>query len=364
MPSLSEALGAYPAPLRSSHIDFDSVQKVPDSHNWPRSGEYPSCDLVGDSVPIIDMVDPDVVSHMGHACEKWGVFQIINHGVPMSLLQKVESQAQRLFSLPIEQKLKGIRGSDQTGYGIPPVSSFYSKYMWAEGFTIVKSPVDSVRRIWPDGYQEFCDVMEEYKKEMRLLATKLLWVMLASLGITKDNVPWVGSTGELEKAAIALQMNWYPVCPEPDRCMGLVEHTDSPLITILLQSSNISGLEILLEDNGQPKWVTVHPIDGALAVNVGDLLHVFTNGRFKSVLHRVLVNHTRPRFSIAHFLGPPTGAPISPCPKLVGPDRPPLYGSVTWDEYISVKAKRHNEALSSIRLPASPLKDHNLVEAI
>ncbi|KAL5975203.1 iron ascorbate-dependent oxidoreductase [Asimina triloba] len=351
MPTLSEALGAYPAPVLESHIEFHSLQKVPDSHHWPRSNDYPI--TTDDSIPVIDFTHPDVVAQLGRACETWGVFQLVNHGVPKTVLDRLEEESRRLFALPVEQKLKGIRGHDQTGYGIPPVSSFFNKHMWAEGFTIVKSPEESVRRIWPDGYKGFCDVVEEYRKAMRQLAIKLLWLMLAHLGIAKEDTNFGGATGDIEGATIALQMNWYPLCPDPDRCMGLVEHSDSPFVTILYQTANIRGLEVLREDddasNG-PRWVTIDPIPGALTINVGDLLHVFTNGRFKTVLHRVLVNRDKSRFSVAHFLGPPTGVPIFPCSKLVGPDRPRLYGQTTWDEYISVKAKHHNGAISSLRL--------------
>lgn len=190
------------------------------------------------------------------------------------------------------------------------------------------------------------DIMEEYEKEMKKLVGRLMLLMLESLGLRKEDVKWVGPTGKFEDTCAAIQLNWYPACPDPKRAMGLAEHTDSPLITILHQSST-SGLQVFRE-KGQ-RWITVHPLAGSLVVNVGDLLHILSNARFHSVLHRAVVNRTSQRLSVAYLWGPPSHIQISPSPQLVTPDRPPLYRSVSLTEYLSVKAKHFNNALNSIR---------------
>ena len=95
------------------------------------------------------------------------------------------------------------------------------------------------------------------------------------------------------------------------------------------------------------------PLPGGLVINVGDLLHILSNGLYPSVLHRVRVNRTRQRFSVAYLYGPPTNVQISPQVKLVGPTRPVLYRSVTWNEYLGTKAKLFNKALSAVRLSSS-----------
>ena len=187
--------------------------------------------------------------------------------------------------------------------------------------------------------------------------------MLGSLGISKADIKWAGPKGNFKGASAALQINSYPACPDPDRAMGLAAHTDSTLLTILHQNST-SGLQVLREGTG---WVTVPPVHGALVVNVGDLLHILSNGLYPSVLHRAVVNRTRHRLSIAYLYGPPSSVQISPLARLVGPGQPPLYRPVTWSEYLGTKAKYFDKALSSVRVfsPVNGLADvtdHNTVK--
>ncbi|KAD6118694.1 hypothetical protein E3N88_09965 [Mikania micrantha] len=241
-----------------------------------------------DPVPMIDLEDPDAMMHVGHACRTWGVFQVMNHGVPMMVLDDMEASGRKLFSLPVHQKLQAARPLDGvSGYGVAPISSFFPKLMWSEGFTIVGSAYEHAQKLWPQGYTHFCEVIEEYKKEMNKLVKR--------------------------------------------------------------------------EGAG---WVTVPPIRGALVVNVGDLLHILSNGLYSSVLHRAMVNRTQHRLSVAYLYGPPSKVRISPLSKLTDSFHPPLYRPVTWSEYLGTKAKHFNNALSIVRLCAQmngfvDVNDHN-----
>ncbi|KAF5202978.1 Gibberellin 3-beta-dioxygenase [Thalictrum thalictroides] len=345
---LSEVFRAHPVHLHDNNIEFESVQEVPDSHAWPQVIDYPSEDLYDvQEVPIIDLMDPNAAKLVGNACETWGVFQVTNHGIPIHLLEEVESEGRRLFQLPAQQKLKAARPPNGiSGYGRARINAFFPKLMWSEGFTIVGSPVEDARQLWPQEYKTFCDAMEEYQKEMKKLSTRLMWIMLGSLGITQEDLKWGALKGESEVTSAALQLNSYPPCPEPKRAMGLAAHTDSTLLTVLYQNST-SGLQVL-KDGVQ--WVTVPPKTGALVVNIGDLLHILSNGRFMSVLHRAVVHRTRHRLSLAYLYGPPSNIQISPFSKLIDQKHPPLYHPVTWSEYLGRKAKHFNKALSTVRL--------------
>lgn len=187
---------------------------------------------------------------------------------------------------------------------------------------------------------------------MNKLANTLMWLILGSLGITMGDIKW-----ELKEACPAIQLNSYPSCPDPDRAMGLAAHTDSTLFTILHQN-NTSGLQVQKEGIG---WVTVPPIPGTLVVNVGDLIHILSNGLYSSVLHRAMVNRTQHRLSIAYLFGPPSNVKISPLSKLIDNVHPPLYRPVTWSEYLGTKAKYFNKALLFVRLcaPMNGLVDVN-----
>jgi gibberellin 3-beta-dioxygenase len=139
MPSrslLADAFRAHPVHVHQKHFDFTSLQEIPDSHKWTQidDEEHPLVDpLNTESVPVIDLSDPNVLQNIGHACKTWGVLQVTNHGIPTSLLENIESASRSLFSLPIQQKLKAARSPDGvSGYGVARISSFFSKLMWSE----------------------------------------------------------------------------------------------------------------------------------------------------------------------------------------------------------------------------------------
>ncbi|XP_020517518.1 gibberellin 3-beta-dioxygenase 3 [Amborella trichopoda] len=343
MPSISS--GDLSSPLDGG-VDFGSVKTVPESHAWqePEGFSLESSDL--DGIPVIDLSTPwwGVAREIGRACASWGAFQVVNHGVPDNVLKRVEEQGWRLFSLPPDQKLKAERGPDEiAGFGAPRITHFFPKRMWTEGFTVFGSPLEQARRLWPHDHMQFCEVIEEYQSEMKSLTVKLLELILEWVGAGKEDLNW-----EVGDSSGVTQLNSYPSCPEPSRAMGLAPHTDSSLLTVIHQS-NTSGLQ-LLDASGQ-KWVTVPPVHGALVVNIGDLLHILSNGRCRSSMHRAVVNRVHHRLSFAYFCFPSPGATVEP---LIGPDEPTaLYRSVTWTEYLRIKGTLFNNALFSLLLPDS-----------
>lgn len=159
---ISDAFQSHPINLHPhKHCpDFNSLHELPDSYAWTHQlDEYPSLDSSFGSelcVPIIDLKDPNALKLVGHACKTWGVFQVTNHGIPLKLLHNIESTCRSLFSLPVQQKLKAARQPDGiSGYGIHRISSFFQKLMWSEGFTIVGSPLEHFRQLWPQDYNKF-----------------------------------------------------------------------------------------------------------------------------------------------------------------------------------------------------------------
>ncbi|PON57958.1 Gibberellin-3 oxidase [Parasponia andersonii] len=358
--TLSEAYRDHPLHLR--HIiplDFGSTPTVPESHVWPHSDGFSSADISGD-LPVVDMRDPDAAELMGRACETWGAFQLMGHGIPMKLIEEVELEARRLFGLPAEQKLKALRSpGGATGYGVARITPFFTKYMWHEGFTIMGSPIDHARELWPHGYQQFCETMESYQKQMKLLADDVMRIMLKSLNISEQELSWLANKNlnqyhTTTAPCTALQLNSYPSCPDPNRAMGLAPHTDTFLLTVLHQTAHIDGLQISKEAGPTGStWVPVRPANGALVVNVGDLFQILSNGRFTSVVHRVVVNQTRrQRFSVAYFYGPPADFAVSPLLSSGQQDQVvvPRYRSVTVKEYVGIKAKNLDKALSLIKI--------------
>ncbi|XP_021825303.1 gibberellin 3-beta-dioxygenase 1-like [Prunus avium] len=343
MGALAEAykhslLDKQPIPL-----DYGSVRTLPESHIWlDQSDESPyvAYSTSPISPPVIDLTDPDAPRLIIQACETWGVFQLIGHDIPTKLMEDVESEAGKLFGLPVDQKLKALRSpGGGAGYGLPHISPFFNKCMWHEGFTIMGSPIDHTRQLWPQAYQGFCETMVDYQNQLKALTEQLIRIIFKSLNINSEEVDWLKDS---QGSSTALQLNSYPACPDPTRAMGLAPHTDTSLITIL--QSKTSGLQVFKEGAG---WILVQPIPGALIVNVGDFLHILSNGVFTTVRHRVVVTQIQ-RFSAAHFYAPPGDVIVSPVmSKDFG--EVPRYRSVSVKGYVETKGKHFEKALSLIK---------------
>ncbi|KAI3677280.1 hypothetical protein L1987_86903 [Smallanthus sonchifolius] len=333
-------------PMTDHHIiplDFDSIDGVPESHTWPPFDEplnkIQTCDLPDSLIPVIDLTNSKAMNLIGQACETWGMFQVINHGVPSDLVKKIESESQRLFALPTHEKCRVLRSTGgATGYGSARISPFFDKGMWHEGFTIMGSCVDDAKVLWPHDFQRFCDTMDAYQNQMKQLTQKLLLMIFQTLDVTQEEIDWAISTHDSQSA---LQLNSYPSCPNPSHALGLAPHTDSLLLTLLHQGG-INGLEFFVEGLG---WRQVYVVDGAFVVNIGDLLHIFSNTKFPIVSHRAVVNQSKHRISVAYFHGPPVESRVAPSAKFQNP----CFKSLLVKEYLSLKSKHFYEALSLIR---------------
>ncbi|XVE54341.1 hypothetical protein DITRI_Ditri03aG0072400 [Diplodiscus trichospermus] len=348
VPSSQTFFSSPSHPQRILPLDFNNVSELPDSHAWTLDDNGPIDPFTQETFPFIDFAKPDVVNLVRDACEKWASFQIINHGIPVSFLSEIESQTRRLFSLPTERKLLVLRPPGTiTGYDSPRMSSFHPKLLWTEGFSMIGSPVEFASQLWPEDHAKFCKVMEQYQAKLKAFSEKLLAILLQSLGLThEDDAKWFEPENGCDETICVLQLNSYPVCPDPARAVGLAPHTDSSLFTLLYQGS-VSGLQVYRDGAG---WVAVEPVKGALVVNLGDLMQIISNGQFKSVLHRAMVNNSQHRVSMGYFYAPPKGAKVTPLSKFIDRDHPPLYRSLTWKEYLDIKAKHFRNSLEKIRL--------------
>ena len=108
------------------------------------------------------------------------------------------------------------------------------------------------------------------------------------------------------------------------------EHSDYGTITFLFQDK-LGGLEVKGVDG---KWISADPIDGAIIVNVGDLLEAMTSGRYPATRHRVVIPEEEKRRktlrqSIAFFIHPDDDVV---CQPLSGPH--PKYPPVTARQHL------------------------------
>lgn len=206
------------------------------------------------------------------------------------------------------------------------------------------SPLEHARRVWPHDYSDFCTVIDDYQEQMMGLSEKIASLMFKSLGLSREDVEWFDEPNGLPRHAF-LQLNSYPICPDPTHAIGFAQHTDSSLITLLYQPNTIKGLQVYRPDLN---WVDVEPISNAIVVNIGDLMQIASNGRFKSVVHRAVVSKDHHRISVVYFFSPNKHVKISPPLKLINDGDLPIYRPTSWKDYFDVKAIYFDKALEMV----------------
>ncbi|XP_021725878.1 1-aminocyclopropane-1-carboxylate oxidase homolog 1-like [Chenopodium quinoa] len=285
-------------------------------------------------VPVINLEEihnkdryAEIVKEVLNASENWGFFQVINHGIPSELLYKMV-QGVRMFHEQDAEVKKKMYTRDRTKQVL--YQSNFDLYTsktanWRDTLTVDTSK--SSGHLDPKELPEICrDVLLEYYNQVLKLSDILLELLSMSLGLEPNHLKKM----ECNKGWTAVNL-YYPACPAPELTQGISKHSDSSFLTILLQDQ-IGGLQIL--HNNQ--WVDVQPIPGALVVNIGDLLQMISNDKFKSVYHRVSANHIGPRISVAFFLHGPRSSPklYGPIQELLSDENSAVYRQFTLSEFL------------------------------
>ncbi|EOA34111.1 hypothetical protein CARUB_v10021617mg [Capsella rubella] len=284
-------------------------------------------------IPVIDMKRLCSVSYMDSelkkldfACQDWGFFQLVNHGIDSNFLEKLETEVQDFFNLPMEEKKKFWQTSGEfEGFGQVNIVSEDQKLDWGDMFILTTEPIRSRKsHLFSKLPPSFRETIEAYSSEVKSIAKVLFGKMASVLEIKR---------GEMEELFgdvwQSIKINYYPPCPQPDQVIGLTPHSDAAGLTILLQVNQVEGLQV--KNDG--KWVVVKPLRNALVVNVGEILEIITNGRYRSIEHRAVVNSEKERLSVAMFHSPGKETVIGPAKSLVERQKQSLFKSMSTQEY-------------------------------
>ncbi|KAM0912970.1 hypothetical protein ACQ4PT_012453 [Festuca glaucescens] len=267
------------------------------------------------SFPIIDMGllseedRPAAMELLHDACENWGFFQVLDHGISTDLMDEVEKMTKAHYKRAREQRfLEFASKTLQEGGG-----KAAENLDWESTFFVRHLPEPNIAEI-PDLDDDYRRVMKRFAAELEKLAERLLDLLCENLGLERGYLlrAFRGSSKQ-GAPTFGTKVSSYPPCPRPDLVKGLRAHTDAGGIILLFQDDRVGGLQ-LLRDGG---WVDVPPTRHSIVVNLGDQLEVITNGRYKSVLHRVVAQTDGNRMSIASFYNPASDAVIFPAPALV-----------------------------------------------
>ncbi|WZZ76089.1 hypothetical protein YC2023_087459 [Brassica napus] len=306
-------------------------------------------------IPIIDLnrlcsstYTASEIDKLDLACKEWGFFQaslklnilnpmdlkLVNHGIDPNFLDKLKSEIQDFFNLPMEEKKKlWQQPGDMEGFGQAHVVSEEQKLDWGDMFYLLMQPARLRKpHLFPKLPLPFRDTLETYSTKVKTIAQTLLVNMEKALKIEPKEIEELFG----DELGQKMKMNYYPPCPEPDQVNGLTPHSDATGLTILLQVNEVEGLQIKRDG----KWVTVKPLPNAFIVNIGDMLEIITNGTYKSTEHRGVVNSEKERLSVAMFHNAAMGKEIGPLRSFVERQKAALFKSVTTEEFLKVLFSR------------------------
>ncbi|KAH6755404.1 hypothetical protein C2S53_013445 [Perilla frutescens var. hirtella] len=289
----------------------------------------------------------EVIEEVRQASQKWGFFQMVNHGVDTSVMEAVLQGTRRVHEQPREAK-----AALYTSDGAPDVR-FYTinerldegdAASWRDAFSCKFT--DGV--LDPNLIPSVCrNEIEDYMKELIKMRDVLSELLSEALGMSKE---FLGQLQCMESEYLTCL--YYPASPQPEKTLGTVEHSDPTVLTVLVQDDS-GGLQI--KNNGV--WIDVPPVPGALIVNIGDFLQLMSNDKFISVEHRVLSRSSGTRVSVACFFYPRGVEMVNisgPIEQLVSQNNYAVYKQVNYIDFVTHYQKKNvrggHSALANYRL--------------
>ncbi|KAI3778349.1 hypothetical protein L2E82_07585 [Cichorium intybus] len=314
------------------HLCESGVTQVPHKYILPTQ-DRPNRLVVNDCIdlPVIDfarlqgMDRPRVLRVLSKACQEFGFFQVINHGIAYDVIRKMIDVGKRFFELPFEERQRYMSNNmyQPVRYGTSFNQNNDGVFCWRDFLKLSCHPMQDFVSLWPSSPVDLREAVGEYSTKTRHLYERVMTAILESLGVTDENVL-------LEDGNQLMMVNCYPACPQPELTLGLPPHSDYGLLTLLLQDQ-VEGLQI--QHNG--RWVTVKPIPNSFVVNIGDQFEIFSNGRYKSVVHRVAVNSMRSRLSVASLHSVHVNKNVKPSPKLIDESNPRRYQDTNYADFLA-----------------------------
>ena len=277
----------------------------------------------------------------GASFRRFGFAVVTDHGIDPKLIDTAWKATRQLFELPEEVKrryysaeLAGQRGYTPFGTEIAKDAAHVDlKEFWHVGRDL---PAGHRFRdhmpdnIWPTELAEFEAIFTDMYAAFDRAGNQLLSAIARYLGLAPD---WFAD--KVDHGNSVMRLLHYPPIPADAPGIRAGAHGDINLITLLLGAEE-GGLQLLTR---QGEWLSIAPPEGALVINVGDMLERLTNNQLPSTIHRVLnpppERRHIPRYSMPFFLHLASDVLIETLPGCIDADHPNLYPSpITANDFL------------------------------
>ena len=306
------------------------------------------------AIPVIDVGSylegapgalETVAGGIRFALENVGFFVIVNHDVPCGLIERTFEEARRIHGLDAGVKMSLRMNEHNNGYMAMARYTVQTAEVNAgaapdlnEAFFVKRErpPDDPLRRsgrrfvgpnVWPDGHglPGFRENVLAYTGAMDRFGQRMLPAVAAALDLPPN---WFDAA--FEESQFSFRLSHYPPVTAGENQFGIAPHTDVNFMTFLPQSE-VPGLEVLMPSG---EWEPVPEIPDSFAVNSGDTLHRWTNGRFRSTAHRARPPVGTQRYAIPFFLGPHVDTLIECLPTCREEGGEPRFAPITYGDYL------------------------------
>ena len=306
-------------------------------------------------IPVIDLADyltgkPEArertAGQIRDALLDIGFFVITGHDVPISLIDQTFAVAKRLHDLPMSDKVAMRLYDHNNGYMAMGRYAVWTsdvnnndKPDLNEAFFIrrERAPDNPMRltgrrftgpNVWPDEVllPGFRSGILEYLQAMEDFTNRLLSAVSTSLDLDPGFF-----TSHFVESQFNLRLSHYPPVAADANQFGIAPHSDANFMTFLAQS-DVPGLQVRTVDG---TWLDMPYIPGSFAVNAGDTLHRWSNGRFLSTPHRALPPTGKHRYAIPFFLAPHFDTRIECLPTCTAAGNPPRWDPISYEDWIT-----------------------------
>jgi isopenicillin N synthase-like dioxygenase len=301
----------------------------------------------------------------GEALEHVGFVTVVGHGIDEKLLTSTYAAVREFFALPTAEKMHACPPEQAKARGYLPVgiesvaatldADTPPDLCEALVFAGLARPPSATAKpnIWPQRPERLRDLVLRYNHELDQLGKRLARVSALALDLDEDALD-----GHFAEPSMTLRFVNYPDQPNaplPGQ-LRYGAHHDYGGLTILRQDEAPGGLEVCDADG---TWHEVPPSPGGFVINVGDLMSRWTNGRWRSTLHRVVnppreLTGSTQRLSMVTFYSPNEESEIACLPSCATSTNPPRWPPVKAGEYILAKIAKSMDLPSGPSAPAAP----------